>query len=192
MAAKEESLVLKYLKKNPGSEALDVSFGTDIDEVLVKEALETLFSKNQVSKSVSDSGVATWNVASGPAPKAESPKSSSSVTIRSEDTRSSNDDSSSESTGTGKGFVIVIALLTAIVSIGVSYFAAASAISAERAKFDLQLKNATDSVGFYKITTNQKLDALEQEIKKLQAPPAAEEKKAEAEAPKKKKKHKKS
>jgi hypothetical protein len=190
MAAKEESLVLKYLKKNPGSEALDVSFGTDVDEVLVKEALESLLSKHQVSKSVSDSGVATWNVASGPAPKAEAPKASSSVTIRSEDNHSSNDDSPSESTGTGKGFVIVIALLTAIVSIAVSYFAAASAISAERAKFDLQLKNATDSVGFYKITTNQKLDALEQEIKKLQAPPPAEEKPT-AEAPKKSKKHKK-
>jgi len=192
MAAKEESLVLKYLKKNPGSEALDVSFGTDVDEVVVKEVLESLFSKNQVSKTVSDSGVATWNVASGPAPKPEAPKASSSVTIRSEDSHSSDDDSSSGSSGTGKGFVLFIALLTAIVSIAASYFAASSAISAERAKLELQLKNATDSVGFYKITTNQKLDAMEQEIKKIQAPPAAEEKKAEAEAPKKKKKHKKS
>jgi hypothetical protein len=189
MAAKEEALVLKYLKKNPGSEALDVSFGTDVDEVVVKEALESLLSKNQVSRSLSDTGVATWSLASGSAPKVEAPKASSSVTIRSEASAPVEDESPSSS-GTGKGFVIVVALLTALVAIAVSYFAASSAISAERAKFDLQLKNATDSVGFYKITTNQKLDALEQEIKKLQAPPVAEEK-PEAEAPKKSKKHKK-
>lgn len=179
MAAKEEALVLKYLKKNPGSEALDVSFGTDIDESVVKETLESLLSKNQVSKSVSDSNVAIWTLASGPAPKVEKPKASSSVTIRSEDVPDAGDDASG-STGTGKGFVIVMALLAILVSVAASYFVAASAISAERVKFDLQLKNATDSVGFYKITTNQKIDALEQEIKKLQAPPAEEEKPAAA------------
>lgn len=181
MAAKEEALVLKYLKKNPGSEALDVSFGTDVDESVVKEVLEALLSKQQVSKTVSDSGVATWVLASGPAPKVQAPKESSSAPLRSEDIPSSSDDSSG-STGTGKGFVIIVALLTAIVAIAASYFMASSAISAERAKFDLQLKNATDSVGFYKITTNQKLDALEQEIKKLQPPPVEEK---AAPAPKK-------
>lgn len=189
MAAKEEALVLKYLKKNPGSEALDVSFGTDVDESIVKESLDSLLAKNQVSKTVSDSGVATWSIASGSAPKAEAPKASSSVTVRAEAVEAVEDDAPSGSSGTGKGFVLFVALLTAIVSIAASYFVGAGAIAAEREKFDLQLKNATDSVGFYKITTNQKLDALEQEIKKLQAPP--EEEKAEVAASKKAKKGKK-
>jgi len=179
MAAKEEALVLKYLKKNPGSEALDISFGTDVDESVVKETLQQLLGKQQVAEKVSDSGVSTWTISTPPAkpaaPKAEKPAKVS--VERSDDAV----EESSSSGGSGKGFVFVIALLTAVISIGASYFIASSQISAAKSSFDLQLKNATDTVGFYKIETNKKIDALQQELKKLQAPPADE--KADAKAP---------
>jgi len=181
MAAKEEALVLKYLKKNPASEALDVSFGTDVDESVVKETLQQLLAKQQVAEKVSESGVSTWTIATPPA-KPAAPKAEKPAKVAAEASASSDDaDEVSSSGGSGKGFVFVIALLTAIVSIGASYFLASSQISAAKTGFDLQLKNATDSVGFYKIETNKKIDALQQELKKLQAP-AAEEK-AEAKAP---------
>jgi len=181
MAAKEEGLVLKYLKKNPGSEALDISFGTDVDESVVKETLQQLLAKQQVAEKVSDSGVSTWTI-STPPPKPAAPKAEKPAKVASEPAEISDDASeSSSSGGSGKGFVLVVALLTAAVSIGASYFVASSQISAAKTSFDLELKNATDTVGFYKIETNKKIDALQQEIKKLQAP-AAEEK-AEAKAP---------
>lgn len=183
MAAKEEALVLKYLKKNPGSEALDVSFGTDVDESVVKEILQQLLGKQQVAEKVSESGVSTWTIAVPPskpaAPKAEKPVKAAKSEDASDDVVA--DDEAPATGGTGKGFVFVIAILTAIISIGVSYVVGSSKITAEKAAFDLQLKNATDSVGFYKIETNKKLDALQLEIKKLQAPPVEE--KAEAKAP---------
>lgn len=190
MAAKEEALILKYLKKNPDSEALDVSFGTDVDESVVKETLQQLLSKQQVAEKVSDSGVSTWTIAVPPpkpvAPKPEKPakvaKSDDDVSV---DVPASSDDdeSSSSGKGSGKGFVLVVAILTAAISIGASYVIGSGKIASEKAAFDLQLKNATDSVGFYKIETNKKLDALQQEIKKLQAPPAEEAAPAKAAKP---------
>lgn len=181
MAAKEEALILKYLKKNPDSEALDVSFGTDVDESVVKETLQQLLSKQQVAEKVSDSGISTWTIAVPPpkpvAPKPEKPakvaKSDDDVSVD-VPVSSDDDDSSSSGKGSGKGFVLVVAILTAAISIGASYVIGSGKIASEKAAFDLQLKNATDSVGFYKIETNQKIDALQQEIKKLQAPPAEE------------------
>jgi hypothetical protein len=103
------------------------------------------------------------------------------------------EESESTSEGTGKGFVFFIVLLFALISIGASWFLAGIQIQAAKASFDLQLKTAEDSVGFYKITTNQQLDAIRQDIKKLQAPPAPapEEKAAPAKKSKKGKKHKK-
>lgn len=190
MAAKEEALILKYLKKNPDSEALDVSFGTDVDESVVKETLQQLLSKQQVAEKVSDSGVSTWTIAVPPpkpvAPKPEKPakvaKSDDDVSV---DVPASSDDdeSSSSGKGSGKGFVLFVAILTAAISIGASYVIGSGKIASEKAAFDLQLKNATDSVGFYKIETNKKLDALQQEIKKLQAPPAEEAAPAKAAKP---------
>lgn len=190
MAAKEEALILKYLKKNPDSEALDVSFGTDVDESVVKETLQQLLSKQQVAEKVSDSGVSTWTIAVPPpkpvAPKPEKPakvaKSDDDVSV---DVSASSDDdeSSSSGKGSGKGFVLFVAILTAAISIGASYVIGSGKIASEKAAFDLQLKNATDSVGFYKIETNKKLDALQQEIKKLQAPPAEEAAPAKAAKP---------
>lgn len=184
MAAKEESLVLKYLKKNPGSEALDVSFGTDVDESVVKEVLQELLGKQMVAEKVSDSGVSTWTIAVPP-PKPVAPKPEKPAKVaKSEDDSIdvSVDDDAPASGGSGKGFVFVVALLTAIVSIGVSYVVGSSKIASEKAAFDLQLKNATDSLGFYRIETNKKLDALQQDVKKLQAPPAEEKADAKAAA----------
>ncbi len=191
MAAKEEALILKYLKKNPDSEALDVSFGTDVDESVVKETLQQLLSKQQVAEKVSDSGISTWTIAVPPpkpvAPKPEKPakvaKSDDDVSVDVPASSDDDDASPSSGKGSGKGFVLVVAFLTAAISIGASYVIGASKIASEKAAFDLQLKNATDSVGFYKIETNQKIDALQQEIKKLQAPPAEEAAPAKAAKP---------
>ena len=178
MAAKEEALVLKFLKKNPDSEALDVSFGTDVEEPLVKETLQQLLAKQMVAVKVSDSGVATWNIATPPAkvaaPKPEKPAKVASESFGSVDSS----DDSSPSGGTGKGFVLFVALLTAVVSIAASYVVGSNKIAAERAGLELQLKNATDTIGFYRIATNNKLDAIQMEIKKLQ--PAVAEEKSEA------------
>jgi len=190
MAAKEEALILKYLKKNPDSEALDVSFGTDVDESVVKETLQQLLSKQQVAEKVSDSGISTWTIAVPPpkpvAPKPEKPakvaKSDDDVSVE-VPASSDDDDSSSSGKGSGKGFVLAVAVLTAAISIGASYVIGSGKIASEKAAFDLQLKNATDSVGFYKIETNKKLDALQQEIKKLQAPPAEDAAPAKAAKP---------
>ncbi len=192
MAAKEEALILKYLKKNPDSEALDVSFGTDVDESVVKETLQQLLSKQQVAEKVSDSGISTWTIAVPPpkpvAPKPEKPakvaKSDEDVSVDVPASSDDDDASPSSGKGSGKGFVLVVAVLTAAISIGASYVIGSNKIASEKAAFDLQLKNATDSVGFYKIETNQKIDALQQEIKKLQAPPV-EEKAPAKPAPKK-------
>lgn len=194
MAAKEEALILKYLKKNPDSEALDVSFGTDVDESVVKETLQQLLSKQQVAEKVSDSGISTWTIAVPPpkpvAPKPEKPakvaKSDDDVSVDVPASSDDDDASPSSGKGSGKGFVLVVAVLTAAISIGASYVIGSSKIASEKAAFDLQLKNATDSVGFYKIETNQKIDALQQEIKKLQAPPAEEAAKPAAKAAPKK------
>ena len=205
MAAKEEALVLKYLKKNPGTEAMDVAFGTDLDEAIVKETLQQLLSKRQVSVKVDAQNVSTWVVGdpSKAAPVSRPIVASESAPAPSPFERPAPppsravdrvvEESESTSEGTGKGFVFFIVLLFALISIGASWFLAGIQIQAAKASFDLQLKTAEDSVGFYKITTNQQLDAIRQDIKKLQAPPAPapEEKAAPAQKSKKGKKHKK-
>jgi len=204
MAAKEEALVLKYLKKNPGTEAMDVAFGTDLDEAIVKETLQQLLSKRQVLVKVDAQGVSTWVVGdpsksapvSRPIVASEStppPPFERAAPPPSRTVERVVEESEPTSGGTGKGFVFFIVLLFALISIGASWFLAGIQIQAAKASFDLQLKTAEDSVGFYKITTNQQLDAIRQDIKKLQAPPAPapEEKAAPAKKSKKGKKHKK-
>ena len=189
MAAKEESVILKYLKKNPGSEALDVSFGTDIDESVVKETLQQLRGKQQVSESVSDSGISTWNIATPPAPAAKpvAPKPVSEPrpareSAPAEDVVISDSDfAPASSGGTGKGFVIFVALLFAAIGAGASYFMVQGTISA--AKSELVAKNNVfmDSVGVYKQLTNNRIAALELDVKNLKpAPEAAADPKAAA------------
>jgi hypothetical protein len=203
MAAKEEALVLKYLKKNPGTEAMDVAFGTDLDEAIVKEALQQLLSKRQVLMKVDIRGVSTWVVGdpskaapvsrpivaseSTPPPPFERPAPPSRVVERVVE------ESEPASGGTGKGFVIFVAILFALISVGASWYLAGVQIEAAKSTFDRQLKTAQDSVGYYKITTNQQLDAIRQDIKKLQTPPAPppEEKPAPSKKAKKSKKGKK-
>ncbi|HXP91743.1 MAG TPA: hypothetical protein VN931_12545 [Fibrobacteria bacterium] len=203
MAAKEEALVLKYLKKNPGTEAMDVAFGTDLDEAIVKETLQQLLSKRQVLVKVDAQGVSTWVVGdpSKSAPVSRPIVASESTPPASFDrpapppSRSVDrvvEESEPSSGGTGKGFVFFIVLLFALISVGASWYLAGMQIQAAKSSFDLQLKTAEDSVGFYKITTNQQLDAIRQDIKKLQAPPApAPEEKVSKKAEKKSKKGKK-
>jgi hypothetical protein len=203
MAAKEEALVLKYLKKNPGSEAMDVAFGTDLDEPIVKETLQQLLSKRQVLAKVDAQGVSTWVVGdpskAAPAPRpivssesAMPPPPPPPPPFQRASTPPVVEEFEPTSGGTGKGFVFFIVLLFALISVGASWFLAGIQIQAAKSTFDLQLKTTQDSVGFYKITTNQQLDAIRQDIKKLQAPPApAPEEKVSKKAEKKAKKGKK-
>lgn len=177
MAAKEETLVLKYLKKNPGSEALDISFGTDVDEAIVKEVLQQLLSKQQVAPKVDERGIATWTIAepskAPPAPKPVKAAKPEADQIASEP--NSEEECEACSCGTSKGFVVGLVILFAIISVGASWFLAGMQVKAAKSAFDLQLKNAQDSIGLYKIATNQQMDSMRQDLKKLQAPPAAAE-----------------
>lgn len=182
MAAKEESVILKYLKKNPGSEALDVSFGTDIDESVVKETLQQLLGKQQVSQSVSDSGISTWNIAAPPppAPKPVAPKPASEPkpareSAPSDDVVISDSDleTSSNGGGTGKGFVIFIALLFAAIAAAGSYFAVQGKISSAQAEMTSKNSKVIDSLSTLIQATNVKISALDIEIKALKAPPEA-------------------
>jgi hypothetical protein len=183
MAAKEESVVLKYLKKNPGAEALDISFGTDIDEAIVKETLQQLLSKQMVAAKMDDRGVPSWSIAeppkAAPAPKPEKVKPVREESeIAAPKSSAPEVDDAPSSGGTGKGFVFAMALIFALVSVGVSYVLAGIQINAAKSAFDLQLKTAQDSLGMFRIQTNNEMDALKQDMKKLQAPPPAEEKAA--------------
>ncbi|HNY30247.1 MAG TPA: hypothetical protein PKO15_05105 [Fibrobacteria bacterium] len=192
MAAKEESVILKYLKKNPGSEALDISFGTDIDESVVKETLQQLLGKQQVSEAVSESGISTWSIAAPPppAPKVAAPKPQPAPKPVSEDAPtddsddSDSDEGSSSKGGVGKGFVIFIALLFAAIGAGASFFMVQGSISAAKADIVKAKGELQDSVGVFKLATNNRISAMEQEIKLLKAPPA-EEKADDAKAAKK-------
>lgn len=198
MAAKEESVILKYLKKNPESEALDISFGTDIDESVVKEVLQQLLAKQEVAVTISDSNVATWKTATPPkpvpAPKPEKPaKVAKEPSFEPE--ASSDDDEAPKSGGSGKGFVIVVALIFALISVGASYFLAQGKIAAGHKESQAQITKLTDSLGGQFVTLTGRITALEAQVKKLTAPPAEEKPeakapKAAAKAPKgKKKKH---
>jgi len=186
MAAKEEALVLKYLKKNPGSEALDISFGTDVDEAIVKEALQQLLSKQQVAAKVDERGVATWTIAEpGKAPVAPKPvKAPEPATDRFSSPVLRDEPDDVPSGGTGKGFVFFIVLLFALISVGASWYLAGMQINAAKSGFDVQLKAAQEAMGLLQVQTNKDMDSLKLEVKKLQAPaPVA----AEEPAPKAKK-----
>ena len=195
MAAKEEALVLKYLKKNPGSEALDVSFGTDLEEAVVKETLQQLLSKQQVAAKTDDRGISTWTIAEPPKPQpapkpVKAPKPAEEERSAPELAAEEEDDCECCGGGCGpsKGFVVIIALVFALISVGASWFIAQTQIKSAKSSFDLQLKNAEDSLGMYKISVNKDIDDLKQQIKKQQAPPPAEEKAAPAKKAKKGKK----
>jgi hypothetical protein len=187
MAAKEEALVLKYLKKNPGSEALDVSFGTDVDEAIVKEALQQLLSKQQVAFKMDERGIAAWTIAEpGKAPPAPKPivKSAEPAPERFSEPVLRAEEPDAPSGGTGKGFVFFIVLLFALISVGASWYLAGMQIQVAKAGFDLQLKNAQEAMGLQQVQMNKDIDSLKVAVKKLQpATPAA----AEEPAPKAKK-----
>lgn len=181
MAAKEESVILKYLKKNPGSEALDISFGTDIDESVVKETLQQLLGKQQVSESVSDSGISTWNIATPPppAPKAAAPKPEPTPKpVREaapvDDLDLSESDAPASKGGAGKGFVVLIALLFAAISAGATFFLMQGTISSAKTQLINDNKRVTDSLSTLIQATNVKISGLELEVKALKAPPADE------------------
>ena len=173
MAAKEEALVLKYLKKNPSSEALDISFGTDVDEAIVKETLQQLLSKQQVSPKFDERGVATWTLAEpGKAPTAPKPvKAVEPATDRFPVPAPREEPDDAPSGGTGKGFVFFVVLLFALISVGASWYLAGMQIQAAKSGFDVQLKASQEAMGLQQIQTNKALDSLKVEIKKLQAPP---------------------
>ncbi|QQS05077.1 MAG: hypothetical protein IPK50_22825 [Fibrobacterota bacterium] len=182
MAAKEESVILKYLKKNPGSEALDVSFGTDIDESVVKETLQQLLGKQQVSQSVSDSGISTWNIATPPppAPKPVAPKPVATPKPAREDApvedvvvSDSDLAPSSNGGGTGKGFVILIALLFAAISAGATFYLLQSTIKTAETKLITDNKRVLDSLSTVIQATNVKISGLQVELNALK-PPAEE------------------
>ena len=191
MAAKEESVILKYLKKNPGTEALDISFGTDIDEAIVKEILQQLLSKQMVAAKTDERGISTWTISAppkpAPVPKPVKVKEAAPVDDEPREARiaSSSDDADVPAGGVSKGFVVVIALVFALVSAGLSYVLAGIQINSAKAAFDLQLKTAQDSLGMFRIESNKQIDGLRQEVHKLQAPAASEDK-AASEKPAKK------
>jgi hypothetical protein len=184
MAAKEEALVLKYLKKNPGSEALDISFGIDVDEAIVKEALQQLLSMRMVATKLDERGVPSW-IISDPSKAARAANPIVSSESDPQRTPAPMVESDEPSGGTGKGFVFFIVLLFALISVGASWYLAGMQINAAQAGFDRQLKTAQEAIGLQQIQMNKNIDSLKVEVKKLQAPvPAAA---AEEPAPKAKK-----
>lgn len=188
MAAKEEAAVLKYLKKNPSQEALDISFSIDIDEDVVKQALAALEGKGQVeSKDVG--GRMQWSLAApkpkaapAPAPKAEAveqgseesvpaPKKAAKPVVEAGD----EDEECCAKGGVSKGFVFGVSGAVLVVALGVGYvLGGMQASSAAQALADTEIKSVRDSVGLMKVALNQRLDNLESQIRDLKAPPKAE------------------
>ena len=211
MAAKEEAAVLKYLKKNPSQEALDISFAIDIDEDLVKQALAALEGKGQVeSKDVG--GRPQWSLAApkpkaapAPAPKAEAapvaseggvvaaeaaPKKAPKAEVVAEE---GDEECCCAKGGVSKCFVVSVSAVVLVLAIVVGYvLGGMQASSAAKALADSEIKAVRDSVGLVKVSLNQRLDNLESQIRDLKAPkaePAKEEtKKAPAKPAKKKRK----
>lgn len=214
MAAKEEAAVLKYLKKNPSQEALDISFSIDIDEDVVKQALAALEGKGQVeSKDVG--GRAQWSLAApkpkaapAPAPKAEAapvageadaaaeaaPRKAPKADVVVEE---SDEECCCAKGGVTKCFVVSVSVVVLVLAIVVGYvLGGMQASSAAKALADSEIKAVRDSVGLVKVSLNQRLDNLESQIRDLKTPPKAEEpaadkkdaKKAPAKAAKKKRK----
>lgn len=208
MAAKEEAAVLKYLKKNPAQEALDISFAIDIDENLIKEALVSLEGKGQVeSKDVG--GRPQWSIAA-PKPKVAAPAAAPAPAASAGDAgqlqaapavvaapkkvkAEPSDESDAPVGGTSKGFVVVIGLLAIVIATGAGYvLGGIQAKAATTALENGQVKLLRDSIGLTKAALNIRLDGLESQIRDLKAAPpapAAEEAKPAKAAVKPKKKH---
>lgn len=188
MAAKEEAAVLKYLKKNPSQEALDISFAIDIDEDVVKQALAVLQGKGEVeSKDVG--GRAQWSLAApkpkpAPAPKAEKVESSASDEAPAPKKEKApkpeadccGDDECCSKGGVSKGFVFGIGAVVLVLAVGVGYvLGGMQAKSAAQALADTEVKAVRDSIGLVKVSLNQRLDNVESQIRDLKAFPKAEE-----------------
>lgn len=181
MAAKEESVILKYLKKNPGSEALDISFGTDIDEDVVKETLQQLLGKQQVAEKVDEAGRSSWTIATPPPPPpkpvAPKPERAAPVAVEREPVVADDpvsDDEPAAKGGTGKGFVIFIALLFSLISAGASIFVSKSVIASAKEEMSNKASSVRDSAIGEVNNLRNELGNLKTEVAKLK-PAAAEE-----------------
>lgn len=182
MAAKEEAAILKYLKKNPSQEVLDISFAIDIDEALVAQAIEALAAKSQVeSKDVG--GRLQWSLA---APKAAPPASKpapapvAAKPVAAPEEDPEDDDVVRVKGGVSKGFVFGIGAVVLVLAVVVGYvLGGMQASAATKALADTELKAVRDSVGLVKVSLNQRLDNLESQIRELKTPPKAEEPKVE-------------
>jgi len=181
MAAKEEAAILKHLKKNPAQDALDISFATDLDEGLVKEALVALEGKAQVESKDVD-GRLQWSLAApkpkpAPAPKAEAaavsddeapvPRKAKTVAVEADD------DEAPAAGGVSKGFVLTVGLVVLLLAVAAGYvLGGIQASSAAKALADGEVKSVRDSIGLVKVSLNSRIDALESQIRDLKAPPA--------------------
>lgn len=190
MAAKEESAVLKYLKKNPSQEALDISFAIDIDESVVKEALAVLSGKGEVESKDVD-GRAQWSLAApkakpapAPVPKAEpsvgldvepAPRKAAKVVVEA-------DDEAAPAGGASKGFVLAVGLVVLVLAAGAGFvLGGMQASKATQALAAGEIQAVRDSIGLVKVGLNTRIDNLESQIRDLKA--ASEEKSVEAEKP---------
>lgn len=192
MAAKEESAVLKYLKKNPSQEALDISFAIDIDESLVKEALAVLEGKGEVQSKEVD-GRAQWSLAAPkakpvpvPAPKVQADSSldigSDPAPRKSAKVVADSEDEATPSGGASKGFVLAVGLVVLIAASAAGFvLGGMQATKATQALADGELKAVRDSIGLVKVGLNTRIDNLESQIRDLKA--AAEAKAAEPAKP---------
>jgi hypothetical protein len=205
MAAKEETAVLKFLKKNPSQEALDISFGIDIDESLVKETLIALEGKGQVEQK-DVGGRPQWSLAAPkpkpapvPVPKADPVASNefSEVEKPSKATRAAavadDEDESAPKGGVSKGFVLGVSLVVLLVALGGGWvLGGMQASAASNALVATDLKNMRDSTKLDIMKLNVRIDGLESQIRDLKAAPAPKEepaaKKPAAKPAKKKKK----
>ena len=198
MAAKEEAAILKYLKKNPSQEVLDISFGIDIDEELVKQALAVLQGKGEVeSKDVG--GRPQWSIAApkpkaapapapvapkaeGEAPAPKAPKAESRPALEEAD----DEDAAPKAGGVSKGFVFGVSGVVLVLAIVIGYvLGGMQASSSAKALADTEIKNVRDSLGFVKLTLNTRLDNLESQLRDLKAAATKVEESAKKEETKK-------
>jgi hypothetical protein len=204
MAAKEEAAVLKYLKKNPSQEALDISFGTDIDESVVKETLAALEGKGQVEQK-DVGGRPQWSLAApkpkpAPAPKPE-PVVSGDISESEKPAKASravavpddSDDEAAPKGGVSKGFVLGVSLVVLLVALAGGWvLGGLQASAASKALSDAEIKSLRDSTKLGIMQLNVRIDGLESQIRDLKAAPAPKEepaaKKPAAKPAKKKKK----
>lgn len=192
MAAKEETAVLKYLKKNPSQEALDISFAIDIDESLVKEALAVLAGKGEVESKDVD-GRAQWSLAAPKAKPAPAPvpkvKAEPSVDLDLEPAPrkaakvvDDTDDEAAPAGGASKGFVLAVGLVVLVLASGAGFvLGGMQASKATQALAAGEIQAVRDSIGLVKVGLNTRIDNLESQIRDLKA--ASEKKSVEAAKP---------